>query len=127
MTIQLESVQLPKSMIWSDEHLSQSVAQSRKRTLGGKQVVLYAGVTAGISITLESGPDTAWLTKTQVEAIKALADAPGAIYALTLRGQNYQAMFRHDDPPAFEASPLFPLANPASGDYYIGRIKLVTI
>lgn len=127
MSIQLAAVQLPAAMMWPDEFTAQSVAQSAKRTLDGSLVVVYGGLQAGRNITLESGPDTGWLTKTQVDAIKLLADIPGGVYTLTLRSTNYQVMFRHDEAPAFEATPIWPFATPQAGDYYIARLKLMTV
>ena len=127
MTIQLHTTTLPSGLQWLDEFTAQSVAQSAKRTLGGSLVVVYGGLQAGRDITLESGPDTGWLTKTQVEAIKLLADSPGGVYTLTLRSVNYQVMFRHHEPPAFEAAPLFPFTNPQPGDRYLARLRLITV
>lgn len=123
----LDTLPLPDGLLWPDEYTAQTVTQTRRRTLDGGQVVFYAPLTAGRTITLESGPDTGWLTKTQVEALAALAQSPGAVYPLSIRGQSHRVLFRHDDPPAFEASPLIPFANPAPGDFYLGKIKLVTV
>lgn len=122
----LDTLTLPAGLLWPDEYTAQSVTQTRRRTLDGGQVVFYAPLTAGRTITLESGPDTGWLTRTQVEALAALAQSPGAVYTLTIRDQTYRVLFRHDDPPAFEATPVIPFTHPGPDDYYLGRIKLVT-
>lgn len=127
MTIQLDTIQLPSGLQWADEFESQSVAQSAKRALDGSLVVFYSGLQAGRSITLEGGSDHGWMTKAQVDAVKALADNPGGTYTLNIRGVNHQVMFRHHEAPAVEATPIFPYANPASGDYYVCRIKLMTV
>jgi hypothetical protein len=126
MTIQLNSVMLD-GLVWQDEYTAQSVSQTRSRTLNGGQVVFYSSLTGGREITLESASDTGWLTKTQIEALKGMADSPGEIMSLTIRGTSHQVMFRHDAPPAFEAVPLFPFANPTANDYYLAKIKLVTV
>lgn len=123
----LNDIQLPAGLIWSDEHSSASVAQTVRRALNGSPVVYYAGLTAGRPITLESGEDTGWLTYEQVQAIAPLAASPGAVFPLTIRGQTFQVMFRHQDAPAFDARPIFPFAAPKPGDYYIAAIKLMTI
>ncbi len=125
--IQLDAIQLPDGLLWPDEYASQAVAQTVKRTLDGSPVVFYSGLSKGREITLESGQDTGWLTKTQVEAVKLLADSPGGVYTLTLRGIAYEVMFRHHDAPAFDAQPVIPFQNPEADDFYIVRIKLLTV
>jgi hypothetical protein len=127
MTIQLDTIALPTSLIWSDEHAAQAVAQSARRTLDGSLLVLYAALQKGRAITLESREDAGWLTKTQVDALRLLADSPGGVYTLTLRGTPYQVMFRHHEPPAFSATPLFPFVNPQPGDRYLAVIRLMTV
>ena len=90
-------------------------------------VVFYGQHTGGLAITLESEPNAGWLTRAQVVAVKLLADSPGGVYTLNLRGQPFQVMFRHQDPPAFEAKPLVPVANPQPGDFYLATLKLMTV
>lgn len=127
MTIQIDAVQLPAGLIWSDEHAAQAVAQSARRALDGSLVVTYAALQKGREITLESREDSGWLTKSQVDALRLLADSPGGVYTLTLRAIAYQVMFRHHAPPAFEAAPLFPFHNPQPGDRYLAVIRLITV
>ncbi|MDP2794724.1 MAG: hypothetical protein Q8O25_11725 [Sulfurisoma sp.] len=125
--IQLDTLPLPAALIWADEYASQAVAQTARRTLDGGQVVFYGGVTGGRQITLQAGEDTGWLTKTQADAVALRAASPGGVYTLILRGQTFQVMFRHHEPPAFEATPLWPLANPQPGDFYLATLKLMTL
>ncbi|MFZ5536727.1 MAG: hypothetical protein ACOZAP_04520 [Pseudomonadota bacterium] len=120
--IQLETTTLPPGLIWRDRHAAQAVGQSVRRTLDGGLAVFYQARVGGLSITLESEPDQGWLTRTQVEAVKALADAPGAIYTLALDGQTLRVMFRHHEPPAFDAQPLYPGA-----DWFTASLKLMTV
>jgi hypothetical protein len=125
--IRLDTVALPDGLVWSDEFAAQTVAQSVRRTLDGSVVVFYGQHSGGLTITLESEPDAGWLTRTQVEALKLRADSPGGIFTLELRGQVFQVMFRHQEPPAFEAKPLFNLAHPQPGDFYLATLKLMTV
>jgi hypothetical protein len=62
-----------------------------------------------------------------VEALSLLANSPGGTFTLELRGQAFQILFRHHEPPAFEAKPLFNLANPQPGDFYLATLKLMTV
>jgi len=125
--IRLDSVVVPDGLVWIDEFAAQAVAQTVRRTLDGSVVVFYGQHSGGLSITLESEPDAGWLTRTQVEALKLRADSPGGIFTLELRGQVFQVMFRHQEPPAFEAKPLVPLAHPQPGDFYLATLKLMTV
>lgn len=123
----LDTVALPDGLVWTDEFAAQTVAQTVRRTLDGSLVVFYGQHSGGLAITLESEPDAGWLTRTQVEALKLRADSPGGIFTLELRGQVFQVMFRHHEPPAFEAKPLVALANPQPGDFYLATLKLMTV
>ena len=125
--IRLDTVALPDGLVWTDEFAAQAVAQTVRRTLDGSVVVFYGQHSGGLPITLESEPDAGWLTRTQVEALKLRADSPGGIFTLELRGQVLQVMFRHHEPPAFEAKPLVALAHPQPGDFYLATLKLMTV
>ncbi|MDP2430973.1 MAG: hypothetical protein Q8O33_02980 [Pseudomonadota bacterium] len=125
--IRLDNVVLPDGLVWTDEFAAQAVAQTVRRTLDGSVVVFYGQNSGGLPITLESEPDAGWLTRTQVEALKLRADSPGGIFTLELRGQVFQVMFRHHEPPAFEAKPLVALAHPQPGDFYLATLKLMTV
>ncbi len=125
--IRLDNVVLPDGLVWTDEFAAQAVAQTVRRTLDGSVVVFYGQHSGGLPISLESEPDAGWLTRTQVEALKLRADSPGGIFTLELRGQVFQVMFRHHEPPAFEAKPLVALAHPQPGDFYLATLKLMTV
>lgn len=126
-TVTLEGVSLNPNLVWDDEHAWSPVAQSVRPTLDGGLAVFHATLAAGRPITLKSTQDTGWLTKTQVDAIAALADTPGGVFTLDIRGVARQVMFRHQDAPAFEAAPLIPRPNPASTDWYLATLKLMQL
>jgi hypothetical protein len=125
--ITLDGILLPAGLLWSDEFAVARVAQTVRRTLDGSVVVFYGELRAGLPITLSSEPDAGWLTRTQVEALALRAASPGGIYTLTIRGQTWRVMFRHQEAPAFEARPLVSVANPQPGDFYLATIKLMTV
>lgn len=122
-----DGIDLPAGLVWSDEFSSAPVSQNVRRTLDGSMVVFFGTQRQGLSITLESLPDQGWLTRAQVASVKQRADSPGGVYLLTLRGQSLPVMFRHHEAPAFEATPLIPLANPGAGDFYLATLKLMTV
>lgn len=125
--ILLDGIRLPADLMWTDEWAASMVAQTVRRALDGSLVVFYGPLADGVPITLESQPDAGWLTLAQVEAIGLRAMSPGGIYPLTLRGRTRAVMFRHQDPPAFEARPLVPLATPKESDFYLATLRLMTV
>ncbi|MDI6750485.1 MAG: hypothetical protein QMD73_09950 [Rhodocyclaceae bacterium] len=123
----LDGIRLPDGLLWSDEFSAGRVAQSVRHALDGSVVVFHAPLQAGIPITLESESDVGWLTRAQVEAVALRASSPGGVYTLSLRGQTYRVMFRHQDAPAFEARPIINVADPQPGDFYLATLKLMTV
>lgn len=123
----LDGIALPTGLVWLDEFAVETVSQTVRRTLDGGLVVFYAGVRAGMPITLQSEADAGWLTRAQVNALAVRAASPGGVYVLQIRDQVFSVMFRHHDPPAFEAKPLIPRANPSADDFYLATLKLMTV
>ena len=127
-TIVLNGVVLNPNMVWVDRYHSQMVEQSFRRTLGGSPVVYSASVPLGTNITLEATEDYGWLEKlSQVDPLVAIADVAGGIYPFIFNGVSYSVMFRHHEAPALELTPLVPRVAHATGDYFIGQIKLMTV
>lgn len=126
--IQLDTVVLSDHMEWNDKYDSSSrVAQTMRRTLGGMPVVVTQRLSLGVPITLEATQRQGWLTKAQVEAVDALAQAEGAVYNLTIGADTFTVMFRHHEPPAFSAEPLDQIGAQAPDGYYTATIKLMTV
>jgi len=127
MAIVLGGVTLSDHMVWEDEFIYASVAQSALRTLGGNIKIYSQQLNKGLPITLVAATDQGWLTKAQVQSIQALANAAGATYGLTIGSDSFSVVFRHSDPPAFEASALDQIGAQAPAGYYTATIKLLTV
>jgi len=125
--IQLDTLTLPDDLIWTDEFSAQPVAQTTQRTLDGGLVVFYGGLTSGLPISLESPSDGGWTRRDLVQALALRAASPGGVYTLSLRGQAWQVMFRHQEPPAFEAQALLDFSDPGPDSFYRVNLKLMTI
>jgi len=125
--IRLDTLTLPAGLVWIDEFSAHPVAQTVRRTLDGGIVTYYTGTQGGRPITLESEPDAGWITRAQADALALMAQSPGAVYTLTLRGQTFQVVFRHHEPPAFDARPLVNRPDPQPSDFYLCTLKLMTI
>jgi hypothetical protein len=122
--IRLDSLFLPDGLIWVDEFMWQPVSGSTDRALDGSEITNAAALNGGRPITLESG---AGLKRLDVEALQALASQADGSFLLVLRDIPYQVRFRHEEVPAFSATPVFPLARPEPTDYYTVTIKLKTL
>lgn len=126
-TLTLGGVTLDPSLPWVDRNASQAVAQSVIRTLGGGAIVQAASISVGMEITFQSAPDMGLMLWPTIQQLKALANQAGAVHELDVNGTTYSVMFRHDDPPAFDAEPLIPRTVPLADDYFRCTIKLITV
>lgn len=125
--INLQGIILPNSLQWTDEYQSDPVSQSVKRTLAGS-IVVYHGVNRnGRPISLESTVDSGWMKKSVVDQVKLISLVAGGVYSLTIRGVTYNVMFRHHERNAFEATPIIPSNVPVADDYYLVKIRLMTV
>lgn len=127
MAIELGGVTLSPHMLWVDEVEYSDVEQSTLRTLGGDLRIYSQSLTKGRPITLVASDDQGWLTRDQVDSVRALASAAGNIYTLVIGIQTFSVVFRHEEPPAFAAQPLVFRVDAPSTDYYTATIKLMTV
>jgi hypothetical protein len=120
---------LNPDLYWSDEHNWNPVEQSVERTITGAQVIQAAARVAGRPITLEPEDDeAAWMTRTQVVALRNWAAVPGKTMTLTLRGEAREVIFRHQD-GGFEARPVIQYrdGHELPADFYLCTIRLMEI
>lgn len=128
MAATLGGVHIPSSIVWVDKFDYAPIAQRVDRTLGGKLVVYRAQLVAGRPITLESLEDQGCVTLEIVEQLQALSESFGAVYTLQIGAESFQVAFRHEEPPAFSATPAaISRSVPLSGDLFRVSIKLHTV
>lgn len=125
--LSLGGVVLNSSLVWTDRHVSDSVQQEVKRTLGGRAVIFALPVSNGKAVTFQGTEEYGWLDGSQVAQLEAMASIPGAVYTLHVEGTEYEVVFRHNEAPAFEAIPLVARLNEQVADYYACSIKLLTV
>ena len=82
--ILLGGVSLNDEIVWEDRDQSSQVAQTVKRTLGGKPIITSSSLLKGRPITLRATQDRGWLKKTTVDALIDLANVPGGVYQLQI-------------------------------------------
>ena len=132
--ITIGSVELPPDLQWVDEFDTGSdlVGQDERITITGALVIQASAQQAGRHMTLEGRLDGnvafATLTRTQVEALRALAAVPGEVYTVTLSdGRTFDATFRRDNGPAVKATPLKHIDPPLPDDLYTVTISLILV
>ncbi|MFM2254183.1 MAG: hypothetical protein RJB68_2520 [Pseudomonadota bacterium] len=124
----LDTVHLPRGLVWVDEFDWRPVESSAEYTLGGALVYESATRLAGRPITLQANDDAGWLgmTRAVVQAVYALAQAPGAVYVLTLAdGRSFDVCFAPDSP--FEARPVARPELPGADHPYVTTLRLIEV
>lgn len=119
---------------WQDEYAEGSdlVGQDERVTITGALVIQASAQQAGRRMTLVGGQDSTgyWgcITRTEVEALRALAAVPGAVYTVVLPdGRSFDAVFRRDGGAAVEATPMAVKTPMAASDLYIPTLRLVLV
>lgn len=127
MSIFLGGAELP-DLVNSDELAAPRVAAVVEKSVINTPIVFEGEQSTGQPITLVGGDDTAWITRSRLLAIQAMADVPGATYTLSYEGVERTVRFRNEDPPAVFAEPLVPRPNASGTDYYRNvTIKLMEV
>lgn len=133
MAVTLGDITLPADVEWTDEFGWLPTAAQVEVTCGGSVLVEESVQLAGRPITLrgvfEGGRGYATATRAVVKALHALA---GAVQAepllLTLEdGRTFDVRFRHQDAPAFEATPIKHIAPHDDADLYAFTLRLMEV
>ena len=132
MIIRLGGLDLNPSMNWSDRFQSYQVAQTVSRTVGGRSVVFSSPLQAGRKITLESTQEQGWLTLAMVEDLMVMSSITGSSFLFecgdeTGTPEAINVIFRHNEPPALEISPIINRPVHETTDMFFGKIKLLTL
>lgn len=117
ITDNITTLALPADMLWADEFAWHPVEQRHEQTITGALVVQTAARLAGRPITLQSGPNFAWLTRAELDTLNAWANTPGQQLTLTIFGTAHTVVFRHED-GALQAEMVLYHASPTAADYY---------
>lgn len=125
--ITLGALTLPDALVWVDRFTPNPVAQSFKRSYGGRVLLTSLQLIAGRAITLEAGQTYGWIDKSVADELIIMSQQVGATYSLVFGLETMTVMFRHYEPPAVELTPFVPRTEHEATDILIGRIKLVTV
>lgn len=120
---------LADDLRWADEAEWARVEQSVERSITGALIVQVADRTeAGRPITLDP-PDeqSAWMPRSALTQLLAWAAVPGKQLTLSMRGTTRTVMFRHQDAPVIQQSPVFFFSDPGADDWHLITIKLMQV
>lgn len=105
------TLELPLHILWPDEYLYSPVVAEQRFGTTGRQFLHIGVKQAGRPITLDGRTKRAWILRPVVDVLQAWSEIPGAIFQLVLRGKTYSVMFDATKPPAFEATPMWDVAD----------------
>ena len=125
-------ITLPEDLQWVDEFTPWKVAQVLEHSLTGALIVHESAKLVGRPITLQSGPNFAWVARSVVDQLRALEDvANGVNMTLVIPDypsgtRSFTVRFRRDS-GAIEAAQIKFKSPPAPTDYYSLVLRLIQV
>lgn len=122
------TVELPPELQWTDRTWT-PVKQSFTRGLTGKPIIQSAAASLGRPITLDQPNGGAWWSAAVAKEQQVLQwyETAGQVLTLTIRGTSYTVRFRHHEPPAYEAAPLFYEIEPGADYILLPTFRFITV
>lgn len=118
---------LPDDLLWSDRFDWQSVEQVKAYTLTGALILESGAKQTGRPITLQpEDQSAAWCPLSLLETLRAWADVAGREMVLTINGNAYDVVFRHED-GAISATPVVHFNSDAPGDFWLVTLRFTEI
>ncbi len=126
LTHTLAGIDIPRRLVWTDEFQWSAMERAQEMGLTGKLILDVAPRQGGRPITLASADDHGWLSRTQVLALQALADASDAPMPLQLAdGRTFSVVFAPGNP--VQADPIARAELPPDNLPYVVTLSLVTV
>lgn len=123
--MELDGIVLPDDLQWIDEYDWSPIDQETDYSIGGALMVQEGTKQAGRKITLSSG-DWAWVSRSTVEALRAILIAGREMVLDLGDGRTFDVMWRHGDNP-IKATPVMFQAPVDPTDQYYLEIRLMEI
>lgn len=123
----LDTVQIPRGMVWADEFDWHEVQSEAEYSLTGALLIDAAVRQAGRTITLQGIESAGWITRATLQALYALAQAPDATYTLTLADtRTFTVRFAPGSAP-ITATPVARPELPPSHHPYVATVRLIEV
>ena len=126
MSITLGGISLSDHMVIENKFSWQPFSGSSFQTMGGRFCYYATVLQSGRPIDLISTQESGWITYATYKQVETLIDTTNVI-VLDYSGDIYNVLFRFDDFPVLDFSPLVNRANLQDTDYMYGTIKLVEV
>lgn len=126
LTYGATTVTLPDDLAWPDECSWPKVAQRKGYSVTGSLLVEAGAKAAGRAITLQGGPNFAWIARSTLLALKALIEQAGITLTLGFRGASYDVMVDWEA-GGLDAVPVAEFSDPAAADYYYFTLHLIEV
>lgn len=123
------TIELNPDLMWSDEYTWSPVRQVSRYKVSGALSIHVSRCAAGRPITLTATDEYGWpgMTGRIVRQLRTWADTVGQQLTLTLRGEQFSVVFRHQDAPACEPRPVGDYSDPSDDDLFIVTLKFMVI
>lgn len=121
--MQLDTLNLPGNLYWSDEFGFIPTAQSKERSVAGGMVVEMAPLQYGQKITLTGD----WADRATVLALRDLQAQPATVRTLTLNNASTHAVLFDIEAGGVDAELLSPELNPTAETLYELTLHLITV
>jgi hypothetical protein len=100
------ALELPATLLWSDEHSWQSVVMVTEHTTTGALNIDEWTKQAGRPMTLQGTQDRAWCSRETLATLRAWANTAGLLLTANHRGTTYTVKLDNSNGPAITAEPL---------------------
>jgi hypothetical protein len=124
--ITLAGIELPDDLDWEDEFGWEPVGQVITPTLSGAIIVEESVQSEGRPITLRSDGE-AWVKRSTVLELQALAAVPSARMQLHLNGRIFTVIWRRESGGGLEAKQLYRIADPDAHTPYEITLRLLEV
>lgn len=122
----LGPLELPRGMVWVDEHDWVPVEASTEYSITGALVVQVAERQAGRPITLQGSESAGWIRRDVLQSLQVLASGPGDVFGLTLAdGRTFNVMFAPGNP--LQAKPVARPELPPDSHPYVATVRLIEV
>ena len=125
--ITLDTLELPRELVWVDEMEWTPILQSEEYMLSGALDIQCGKKMAGRPITLAREQGEVWAPRTLILALMELAEEPGKQMTLTLHdGRAYKVIFKQSDKP-IESKQVVEYHDPITDTWYTLALKFLAI
>lgn len=118
---------LPGDLTWEDELSWSPVEQTVATSITGATIIDTASRTNGRPITLVGSEEHAWIPYSIISQLLAWAADPATEMTLSIGATPYAVIFRHNDKPAIDVSPIVAYSVREGSDYFYGTLKFLEI